>query len=936
MSQTIAGRAAELDVLRQLLDDVDDEPRSLVISGAPGIGKTTLLRSAVEAARDRGYAVALCQPSRTEAELSYAGLVTLLGELGLDAVAALPAPQARVLRTVARIEDSVEPVDRLSLCLATVAVVRGVAAESPLLLAVDDVQWLDPPTVRALDFLVRRLAGSRVRIVMVRSLLALRDPGGELDWSAELERAMPDGRHDRIDLGPVDPSDLSRILRRALGWAPSWPRVVRIAELSQGNPLHALELARAFGAVRSGEGLDGPVPDGVLELARSRIAGLPADVRGVLELASVPRAPTARLLSHLDPGALDLRGSLEAAARHGIVSFDGDRVRFTHPTLAAAAYGSIGSERRRDLHRTMALLSDDLEERARHLATAASEPDHQVAVALEGAAEQAWRRGAPDAAATLLAQACRLTPPDDVEALALRRVAHGRLLHSAGDVPAASDVLARVVADLEAGPVRAVALFHLMYVTRIAGSLERAVELGVQAASEAGSDAVFRAEVLELLSRISDNDIGLKLDTARQAVAAVSGVRDPDPEVVFQVNAALVEAEFYAGLGVHLERLEGLDPEARPRFPPVRTAFHGDDLAGRLLAYDGRVDEGLDLLRGMYERAAVQNRAVLPVVLGWMAEAEIIAGRFAAAGDHTADAFDRAKEIGGDDGPPWEIGLHALALARLGALDEAEATARRVVDVGEDPAVGGLDAAPALLALGVVALARGEVAGSVVYLRTLDGLKRAAGIREPRVCAHAADFVEALVAHGALGEAEQVVARLHEEALTSSGRSSLAIAARGRALLSAAHGNLDEAIAAAERSCDLLADLPTPFERARSLLVLGQLRRRRREKRLAREALVQALEAFEALPAPDWVGRVRDELTRVPEHRSDSELTATEERVARLAAEGLTNSEIAERAFLSPKTVEVNLTRVYRKLGVRRAALAARLAELSEGAAAQP
>jgi DNA-binding CsgD family transcriptional regulator len=930
MALTVAGRIAELARLDDLLDDGLDEPRSVLISGAPGIGKTTLLRSATQSARDRGYTVAHCQPSRAESELSYAGLVTLIGELGSQSLGSLPPPQARVLRTVARLEESPEPVDRLSLYLATVALVRTVALRAPLLLAVDDVQWLDQPSGRSLAFLVRRLTGSRVRLLLVRGATA--GAAEDLDWSVELARSMPEGRHDGIDLGPVDPGDLSRILRRALGWSPSWPRVMRIAELSQGNPLHAVELTRAFGAVRSAEGLDGPVPDGVLELARSRIAGLPADVRGVLELASVPRLPSVGLLAHLDPAALDLRESLEVAVGQDIVTLDGHgRVRFTHPTLVAAAYASIAPERRRALHRTMALLSDDLEERARHLATASVGPDAQVAVALEGAAEQAWRRGAPDAAADLLREACRLTPAGDGEALALRRIAFGRLLHSAGDVPAASAVLEAVVADLPAGPVRAVALFHLMYVARLAGSLERAVGYGVQAVDEAGGDGLFRAEVLELLSRISDNDIARKLGTAQRALAAVEEVRHPDPEVVFHVRAALVEAEFYAGLGVRLDRLDGLDPGTRTRFPPVRTAARGDDLVGRLLAYEGRIDEGLALLRGMYERASVQNRAVLPAVLGWMADAELSAGRFEAARDLTREAADRAVEIGKDDAPPWEVGLHALALARLGALDEAEETARRVDDPAAPGGAVGLDGAPARLALGVVALARGDAAEAVVQLRALDELKRSSGIREPRVCAHAGDLVESLLAAGDLVGAAEVLGRLDDEGATSGGRSTLAVAARGHAMLLAARGDVAGATAAAERSLELLRELPMPFERGRTLLVLGQVRRRRREKRAARESLHQALEIFEAVRTPDWAARARAELDRVPEHRSDAELTVTEERVARLAAEGLTNQEIAERAFLSPKTVEVNLTRVYRKLGVRRAALAARLAEQSVG-----
>ena len=114
----------------------------------------------------------------------------------------------------------------------------------------------------------------------------------------------------------------------------------------------------------------------------------------------------------------------------------------------------------------------------------------------------------------------------------------------------------------------------------------------------------------------------------------------------------------------------------------MRTASHGDDLVGRLLAYDGRIDEGLELLRGMYDRASVEGRSILPAILGWMAEAQLMAGRFVAASDLTREAVDRAEETGGKGGLPWEVGFHAVALARLGLVDEAESTARQVLDSG--------------------------------------------------------------------------------------------------------------------------------------------------------------------------------------------------------------------------------------------------------------
>ena len=412
-----------------------------------------------------------------------------------------------------------------------------------------------------------------------------------------------------------------------------------------------------------------------------------------------------------------------------------------------------------------------------------------------------------------------------------------------------------------------------------------------------------------ILSRISDNDIPRKLDAARRATEAVDRAPYADPEVLFQVRAALVEAEFYAGLGIHLEQLEGLDGTSTPRFPPVRTASHGDDLVGRLLMYDGRVDDGLATLRGMYERASVENRSILPAILGWMAEGQVMAGRFMEARDLTAEALDRTAEIGGTAGFPWEVGFHAVALARLGELDAAESTARQVVEPpGADPVVG-MDGLPARLALGIVALGRQDVPGAVAQLRTLDAIKRQAGSASHDCVPAWAISSRRSSRRASWTRQREVILRLVDEAESSGSRWSSAVAARGEALLLAAHGRVVDAVPVAVRSRELLETLPMPFERARTDLLLGQLRRRRREKAPARDALRGALSVFEDLHASVWAARTRAELARIQGHATDRVLTPTEERVARLAAEGLTNREIAERAFLSLKTVEVNLTR---------------------------
>ncbi|HKE66831.1 MAG TPA: AAA family ATPase [Micromonosporaceae bacterium] len=876
LAHSIVGRTEERAVLDRFLGDAMAEPRVLLIEGEAGIGKSILLDDLLETAAQHGTVVLACRPSHSEMDLSYVGLIELLAGLADEVIEALPGPQAKVIRMILRQEEPDGQFDRLSLYLAVAAAIRSVAALGPVLIAIDDAQWLDHPSARTLVFVVRRLAGTASRIAIVRRT------GEATDWIGDLTREVHDDQVDEVRLTALGPRDLSRVFRRALGWVPAWPRTVRIAELSGGNPLHALELARAVGSVRESVDLDGSLPDSVVELARSRIAKLAPQVRSALEIAAIPHAPTLDLLRQLDSMAIGLDAALSKAEHQGIVTIDGGRVRFAHPILAAAVYGSIPAPRRQQLHRAVATLSADMEERAQHLARATEDPDPEVARALAEAAEVAWRRGAPTAAADLLRLACLRTPHDQADTLALRRIAYGRILYTAGDSTGAIAELQSLVVTSPAAVVRARALYHLMYITRVSGQLGTAIDYGLRAATEAAGDPAFQAEVYALLSRISSNNIERKLDAARKGIEAIERVRKPDPYVLFHAHATLVEAEFYAGLGTHLERLDGLPPPAGARFPPVRTAMAREDLVGRLLIYDGRVDEGLRVLHGMYDRAVVEDISLAPVILGWMAEAEIMAGRFHRALELTREAIEHSEHIGGNEGNPWEVGLHGVALALLGRLDQAEAVAARVVTRAGADRVMDLDEATAHLALGIVALSRGEFASAVEYLRPVDRVKRDAGVHEPRLCAHAGELIEALVGAGELGEAAEVLARLESDAASSAGQWSLVVAARCRAILHAAQGRLDEALASARKAQSLADGLPMPLEHGRTLLVAGQIHRRRREKLLARHALTAALEVFDGLPAPVWAQRARAELARIPVRRSDDSLTPTEATIARL------------------------------------------------------
>jgi DNA-binding CsgD family transcriptional regulator len=907
-ASAVLGREGELVTVHRFIADERPEPSALLIDGAAGIGKTTLFDQTVGEARELGLAGMVARPGRAETDLSYSALIELLGRIEDDVIEALPTPQTQALNRLLRREEG--RFDRLSLSVATLTVVRAIATGRPLLLAIDDVQWLDAPSNKVLSYVTRRLGGAQVRILLARRT------EDTIAWPFDLDRSMPSDRLSAIRVGPLGPSDLGRILRRRLGWAPAWPRVLRIAELSGGNPFYALEVARARGSLHATDTLGEPVPEGVTELVRSRLDALPARVRAIVQAASVLHAPTVRTLRAMVPRSVNAERALEEAERAAVLLREGERIRFAHPILSAAAYGSIARGRKAELHAVAAELTEDPVERAHHLAAAAQGPDADVARALEDAAEQAWWRGAPDTAADLMRQACRLTPQHDLEEFTFRRIALGRLLHAAGNAPGGTAELESVVSDLEPGPLRARALFHLMYVARTSGVIERAIEHGTQAVADAEDAPELQAEIYELLSRIADNDAELKLDAASHGLAALARMPDPDPEVAFYGRAALLEAQFAAGLGIRLEALEPIPAEPRRRFPPVRSAIMADDLIGRMLLFEGRIDDGLVTLQRFYERVAVENRSVLPAVLGWIIEGEVMSGRLDAALAHGEELLERIAETGAEG--PWAVGFHALALAMAGRLDDAESHAEAVLALAEsDPSIGA-DRSPALVAIGVCAMARGRFDVAVASLGTVVDLQREAGVRDPRWNAHArSELVEALIGAGRLEDAARELALLESDAERASAASSIATAARGRALLEAANGRLETALDAAERSVGGFDALPMPFERARSLFALGQIRRRRKEKRLARESLEEALQAFESVGAAGWADRTRAELARIPVRRASASLTPTEERIAAFAAAGLTNRQIAERSFVSPKTVEANLARVYRKLGIR-------------------
>lgn len=926
----VLGRDAEVEALASVV--TSGGAGVVRVEGQAGIGKTLLVETAMTLARDRGHAVLVCRPVRSEMDLAFVGLMELVGGVVDEVADGLPAPQRRALDIVLRRIEPEGPVDQLSLSVMLLTVVRELASSRGLLIVVDDLQWLDRPTAKVLAYVLRRIGDTRAHVVLARRGSA------PAPWPFGLDLALPADRLTSIVLGPLSASDLGRMLRSRFGWAPPLPTMHRIAEISGGNPFYAREIGRAWAEGGAGGDLVDALPGRLVDLVRSRLAALPTEARDLLDLVSVPNRPTAEVLGRLaqalsgSDASVDISDPLARAERSGILVTEAGRVRFAHPIIAAAVYGALSPQRRVDMHRAMATLTDDVEEQAGHYALATPGPDAQGAELLETAAEMSWRRGAPEASAHLLRAACRMTPPTETSALARRRIALGRMLFHAGDQLAATAELEALQSELPPGVDRARALYHLMYVARSATGSGPATEYGERAVADSAGDPAFQAEVLEHLSRVADHDSALKLDTARRAMQAISQVADPNPVALFYIRAAVVEAEFHAGLGIHLEMLADPPQQESTTFPPVRTASRADDLIGRLLAASGQVDEGREVLRRLHDRAAGANLSILPTVLCWLSEVEVVAGRFTAACALTEEALGHAEETGAARNPAWLLGRHAVALGYVGRLDDAEDAAIRAVTLADSEPKGGVEAAPGRLALGAVEMARGRPDAALAHLVVVDDMAQRAGVRDPRWFWHLGDLVEALLAAGDLDSAREPLERFEEQASRSGGRWSIAASARCRALLLAAQGRPDEAMLAAEDALLVFESLPMPFERAKTLLVKGQIHRRRREKKAADLILGQAADAFDLLETPVWAERARTERRRVGlRPRAGPELTETERRVALLAASGMTNRDVASASFLAVKTVENVLARAYHKLGIEsRAELGAWAARAAE------
>ena len=918
----MTGRDAERGLLSGFLDA--GQARAAILTGPAGIGKTALWEWAITRAAAAGHLVLVSRASAAEAQLPWVGLTDLLRTAEASVLAGLPAPQREALRVVMLQSGPGEPADERAVGTALLSVLSAQAQSAPVLIALDDLPYLDTATAGALSFALRRLGPeSRVRLIATAR--------GEGSRWAPID-GLPGDQVLPVAVGPITVSALFELLADRLAVRLARPILLRVHATSGGNPLYALELARALDRLEIvvTPGVPLPVPTSLDALVAERVRSLPRDV---LLIAAGTAASWRFTDEGLEPGALEraqLAGLVivdEPEVPGGPTVLGGPRtVRAAHPLMSAAAYAALPAAERRALHQRLADSTDDPLERGRHAALAATRADRRIAVALDAGVAAALAAGAPDIAVELSRLALAHTSADPDRAARLDLLADA--LVRAGDSPGAVRAQREAIDLTPAGPWRARRRIRLAeMVTEVIGWGGAAAELQA-AAAEAAPDPIVRSEALLTLAAVSD-DIDLADASATEAVALLEAVQladggPPDQAVMAGALCQAAGARFRAGRGLDHDMFRRAIDLERDH-PSRRLSDRADASYAALLKYADNLDEAeTRLLALLAEARASGDLSSIAYSLGHLPHIALWRGQFGRARRFAQEQLDVTEQ--GSLASQAAQARHNLGLVLVyeGRLDEGAAAL-----------ASSLDAAIATNyerqrehgALGFAALSGGNPVTAVGHLDRWHSVLTAMHLREPGYSRWHLDYLASLVATGRVADARAFLGHLDALVTASGRRSAWAVALSGRALVHAADGELPAALAAIEQALAWYDGSPLRFDRARTLLIAGQLQRRAKAKRLAQGLLAEAHREFTAFGAVAWAGQAAAELARVNlRPAAPGELTETERRVAELAAAGLTNREVAQRLFLAVKTVEANLARVYRKLAITsRAELGARM-----------
>jgi DNA-binding CsgD family transcriptional regulator len=918
MPERMAARPREATAVGEFLTSASSAPSAFVIEGEAGIGKTTLWSFALQQAHHLGFQVLSAHASGTESVLAYSSLADLLTDVNPISWADLPGPQRVAIDELLLRGHAGSATDQRAVAAAFLSVVERLTDDGPVLLAIDDMQWLDPSSMHVIGFAARRFSGP---VGFVGTSRTGTDGVATTDW---LQLPRPD-MITRIHLPPLSVGALHSVVTKHLGRSFPRPALVRIHEASGGNPFYAIELGRTLDE-RMPEG-EISLPRSLAALVRARIGALRPDVHDALLAASCLSAPTVEVISTATETNPDrLVDLLEDAEEKGIVAIDGNRVRFTHPLLARGVYTDAAEARRRTMHRRLATILDEPELRARHLALASTENDGVTLTALDDAAESALRRGAPAAAADLLNLAIGLggdTPE--------RRIRLATCYFDAADPGPIGPLLEETVTGMSPGRLRADALFTLARVRLHADGYLEAAGLLQRALDEPGIDLARRVQMLCLsayaLFNIGQPEAGgLK---AQEAVADAELLGQPD--LLSQALAVRVMLGFLRGDGVDqvsLRRAVELEDPAKRAPMAIRPTL----INALLLDWTGQLERAYREMRAIQRRCFEEGEeGDLILVVFYIGLNTIWRGDFAEANLIAEDAMERALQLGAD------VPLFAALILRawLDIFAGHEVQARQAI----------ADALAASERSGSRRLAEWVITGLGFLEVSLGNWRDALDALQPLLATHHAvpdsteivaasfipDAVEAYVEVGRMDEADALAETLQRNGRRLDRAWMLAVGARCRAMVLAARGDVEAAAQTAQRAMAEHDRLAMPFERARTQLLLGQLQHRLRDTD-ATATLREALTVFDHLDTPLWADRARAELARTAgrSHASDK-LTPAEQRVAELAASGMTNRGVAALLFISPKTVEATLARVYHKLGIRsRAELGRRMGKPSK------
>ena len=886
-------RVSECRALDRLVGGVwAGESRALVVRGDPGVGKSVLLDHLAAKASGVGCRVARATGVQSEMELAFAGLHQLCVPM-LEHLDSIPVPQHDALRTAFGMVAGPPP-DRFFVGLAVLSLLSEVAGEHPLVCVVDDVQWLDRASVQALGFAARRLRADPVGVVF-----AAREPGAELAGLPELE------------VTGLGDSDARALLASAL----AGPLDARVADLivaeTRGNPLALLELPRGLtpGELAGGFGLPGAAPlAGRIEDSFARqLAALPDDTRRLLQLAAADPSGD-RSLVWRAAGRLGIPVQAAAPAVEAELARFGSQVRFRHPLARSTVYRSAPFGDRQRMHAALAEVTDpiaDPDRRAWHRAQAASGPDEEVAAELERSAGRAQARGGLAAAAAFLQRSVELTV--DPARQAERALTAAQASFQAGAFEAALGL----VATAEAGPLDE---FQRARVDLARGQ--------IAFASGQGSDAASRL-LLNAARRLEPFDLELARETYLSAwgagvIAGLLGGGDELLEICRAVRALpplpgtarpldlLLDGLALLPTGGHAAATPALQRAAKALAEmPVEDVLRWGWMAQSASAtvWD---DEGW---RAICERQAQIVRdagalAELPIQLSALGMARSWMGDFAGAAALAEEADSVAAATGSRSAP--------FALLRLRALQGRESEASPLI---ERAAAGGPGVAicahwaAAVLYNGLARYPEAAAAARQATSNTFDYFMAVRAL---------AELVEAATRAGDLGLARDALVRLADTTQPAGTDVALGIETRSRALLSDGATADDLYREAIDRLCR--TQLRTEFARAH--LLYGEWLRRQGQRADARKQLRTAHELFTVIGMEAFAERARRELMATGEtvrKRSAGtrdELTPQEEQIARLARDGLSNPEIGAQLFISARTVEWHLRKVFTKLGI--------------------